>query len=129
MPAPNPRRDLVLKYLKHSFPHGTDFTAPDGTVYEYATVKKAVYSLRDNGPELLKILIYHMTTPLSRTRIAEEVGYDPSTIKRKLDIAADLIMQRLAHSDLPPEDLFTMRDSETGAINSSPFPVTFGRSW
>lgn len=125
MPAPNPRRDAVLKYLKHSFPHKVDFESSDGTVFPYLKVKEAVYSLKDNGPELLRILNYHMFTPLSRTRIAEEVGYDPSTIKRKLDLAADNIMQRLEHGDFPPEDLFTIRDVRTNEIKNSPFPVTF----
>lgn len=125
MPAPNPRRDALLKYLKHGFPHGNDFVASDSATYEYTKVKEAVYALKDNGPELLKILTYHMFSPLSRTRIAEEVGYDPSTIKRKLDLAADNVMQRLAHGNLPPEDLFSIRDPLTGEVRNSPFPVTF----
>lgn len=129
IPSPNPKRDLLLKYLRHAFPYGEDFTAYDGVVYPYEAVKEAVYSQRDNGPELLRILIFHMNTPLSRTRIAEEVGYDPSTVKRKLDIAADNIMQRLVHASLPPEDLFTIRIESTGEIIKTPFPITFQNNW
>lgn len=125
MPAPAPKIAKALSYLRHEFPYKEDFRSHDGTVYPYEQVKAAVYSLRDNSPEILKILNYHMYTNLPRTRIAEEVGYDPSTIKRKLDQAANCMMQRLVHGDFPPGDLFTNRNPVTGVMEKSAFPVTF----
>jgi DNA-directed RNA polymerase specialized sigma24 family protein len=127
MPAPNPRRDKVLKYLKTSFPHKEDLKL-EGKLYEYEKVKEVVYSLRDCNPDLLRILNYYMFHTLSRTRIADEVGYDASTVKRYLDKAADNIMQRLNHGDFPPEDLFEVRHPVTGAVEKRPFPKTCFRN-
>lgn len=70
-----------------------------------------------------------MFSPLPRTRIAEEVGFDPSTVKRKLDLAADCAMQRLQHGEFPPKDLFILRDPNTGEQEKSAFPKTFRNNW
>lgn len=121
MPAPNPKRDKVLKYLKSGFPHKDDLKLGE-QLYPYEKMYAAVYSLRDCNPELLRILNYYMFQALSRTRIADEVGFDASTIKRKLDIAADLIMQRVHHGDFPPGDLFEVRHPVTQATERRPFP-------
>lgn len=129
MPRPNPRRDCFLKHLRHEFPYKEDFIDHEGTIWPYDLVKEAVYSLKDNAPEILRVLNYHMFTPLPRTRIAEEVGFDPSTVKRKLDQAADNAMQRLRHGNFPPGDLFILRDPKTGLLEPSPFPKTFRNNW
>lgn len=129
MPSPDPRRDLLLKYLRNDFPYQRNFEDWNKKTYDYTEVKDAVYSLKDNNPEINRILTYHLYTRLPRTRIAEEVGFDPSTVKRKLDQAADLVMQRLAHEDFPPRDLFTIKDMHTEALRKSPFPVTFQKNW
>jgi hypothetical protein len=125
MPAPNPKRDKVLKYLRQSFPYKDALTSWDGRVYPYELVREAVYNLRDNGPEFLRVLHYYLFTPLSRTRIAEEVCYDASTVKRKLDIAADHIMQYLEHHDLPTHALFEVRDPDSREVEQRRFPKTF----
>jgi hypothetical protein len=128
MPSPNPRRDLLLKYLRHSFPYELDFKDWEGVVHPYQKVKDALYSIRDNNPEIVRIMTYHLYTRLPRTRVAEEVGYDPSTVKRKLDQGADLVMQRLSHEDFPPVNQFTIKDLNQRMYQSA-FPVTFHRSW
>lgn len=125
MPAPNPKRDKVLKYLRQSFPYKDPLTSWDGRVYSYELVREAVYNLRDNGPEFLRVLHYYLFTPLSRTRIAEEVCYDASTVKRKLDIAADHIMQYLEHHDFSNDAVFEVRDPDTKQVEHRRFPKTF----
>lgn len=126
MPAPNPRRDRVLKYLRHDFPHKATLRV-DSDEYDYDQVKEAVYKLKDNDPDLLRVLCYHLYTHLPRVRIAEEVGFDPSTVKRKLNKAVDAIMQRLVHYDFPPTNQYIYNDYDTGERIATTFPVTFNR--
>ena len=121
MPSPHPVHDKVLKGLKSAFPYKQPLHVL-GEVYPYEAVKEAVYGLKACDPHMLKILTYYLFTELSRTRIAEEVGFDSSTIKRCLSKCAGLIMQRLNHGDLPPEDLFHNRNPVTGVVTKSALP-------
>ena len=126
MPRPHPINDQVIKGLKTSFPFKQPLKVL-GEVYAYEDVKEAVYGLKACNPEMLKILTFHLMTDLSRARIAEEVGFDSSTVKRCLDKCSALIMQRLNHGDLPPADLFSNRNpvpDENGVheVTLSPFP-------
>jgi hypothetical protein len=125
MPAPNPKRDKVLKYLRQSFPYKETLTLWDGSSYPYDKVREAVDNLKHNGPEFLRILNYYLFTPLSRTRIADEVGFDASTVKRRLDIAADMIVQYLQHESVAPENLFEIYDYRTNTVKRHSFPKTF----
>ena len=121
MPKPDANRDRTLKYLRSEFPHKADLVL-GGRTYPYEDVRHALYSIKDTDPQLLKIFNYYAFSALSRTRIADEVGFDASTIKRRLNIVADLVMQKLNHSDLFPADLFENRHPVTGVNHPSSFP-------
>lgn len=126
MPSPDPIRNSVLKFLRASYPHKLDLVV-DGQAYPYADVKKAVDGLKDNDPLLLRILSSYMFTALSRAKAADAIGFDSSTLKRHLNKAADIIMQRLNHADMLPDDLFEIRDPRDNSISHSKFPKTVFR--
>jgi hypothetical protein len=124
MPAPNPRRGAFLKYLRESFPHKYDYVSPEETVYPYAQIKICIENLKDNDPQLLRVLWYHMHTRLPRTRAAEQLFMDPTTVKRKLDFACDLIMQFVEHQGLWPKGLFSVRKDD-GSLEIRDTAITF----
>jgi hypothetical protein len=125
MPAPNPKRAAFLKYLRESFPYKYDYTDPDGKVYTYARIKECIEKLKDNDPQLLRVLWYHMHTRLKRTRAAEQLFMDPTTVKRKLDVVCDVIMQFVEHQRMWPKGLFSIRKPD-GTIEERDTPVTYG---
>ncbi len=102
--------------------------ADEFEVFAYEDVKKAVFALRDNDPDILRILWYYIGTALSRTRIADEVDFDASTVKRKADRGIDLVLQKLRHGQLPPPDLFAVVDPKTQAVTRQPYPKTYHRA-
>lgn len=108
MPAPNPQYHALYNYLKKNFPYKEDLTL-DGETFPFAKVKEAVYSLKDCNPELLRVLNLYIFQALSRSRIAEEIGADPSTIRRSMDRCLQLVLCKLRFSDLFPDDLFQIR--------------------
>lgn len=114
MPGPNKIRDKVLKHLRLSYPYQLDLDMGDGNVYPYADVKAALAVLQDNGSDYVRVLRLYMFTPLSRTMIADMLDFDPSTVKRKLDRSADMIMQYLNHFDFGDQLLFPATDPNTG---------------
>lgn len=124
MPAPNPRRGSFLKYLREQFPYKLDYTDSDGQLFEYILVKECIERLKDNDPQLLRVLWYHMHTRLPRTRAAEQLFMDPTTVKRKLDVACDVIMQFVQHRNIWPKQLFQHRKAD-GSVELSDTAVTF----
>lgn len=97
MPKPHPIRDKFLKHLREKLAHDMPWVDVSG-VYTADEVRVAVKQVADTDPLLHKILYYYMNTRMPRMRIAEAVHYDSSTVKRKLDEAVDVILQRLKNS-------------------------------
>jgi hypothetical protein len=126
MPKPNPRRDVFLKFLRQSFPHKLDLEL-EGVTYPYAQVKDAVYGIRDNDPLLMRVLTSYLFTNMSRARSSDMLAMDPSTFKRRLDLLADLICQKLNHGDFPAADLFRVHDPRDNSIVFQAFPKTVFR--
>lgn len=133
MPRPNPIRNSVLKYLKSDFPYKLDLVVEgEKRPYAYDRVREAFEGFKDNDPIYYRILSTYCFTSLSRARAAEAIGFDSSTLKRYLDKAADIIMNRLNHAASLPADLFENRDPREhlpsyGTKTYSRFPKTVWR--
>lgn len=124
MPAPHPMRGSFLKYLRELFPYKQDYIDPNGKLYEYSKVRDCIEKLKDNDPQLLRVLWYHMHTRLPRTRAAEQLFMDPTTVKRKLDVACDVIMQFVEHQGIWPKGLFSVRKTD-GSVEDRDGAITY----
>lgn len=94
MPKPHPVRDKFLKYLKGPMAHDTPWVDVSG-IYFAAEVRKAIKKIAETDPLLHQIVDQYVRTRKPRMQIANSVSYDSSTVKRKLDEAADLILHNL----------------------------------
>lgn len=94
MPKPHPTRDKFLKYLRGPLAHDNPWVDVSG-VYLATEVRVAIKKLEASDPVLYKILNIYICTRNGRMEIAQKVDYDSSTVKRKLDQAADLVLQKL----------------------------------
>jgi predicted transcriptional regulator len=121
-PRPTAKRDAVLKYLRNEFPFQHDLRTADGKLYAYPKVREAFYSLTEelknpkpklgrsnseDGSQDAVLCVEHfatlscyMNTRLTRTRVAETVEFDQSTVKRKLDAVADKLLETLAEQEV-----------------------------
>lgn len=94
MPKPNPIRDKFLKYLRGNLAHDMPWYDVSG-IYFARDVRVAVKQVAHTDPMLYRILHAYITTRNSRMEIARAVSFDSSTVKRKLDEAADIVLQNL----------------------------------
>lgn len=105
MPAPDPIRDSVLKYLRFRYPYGEQLLLRDGRCYAYEDVKAAVSKLAADLPDdFMRVLVCFAWEPWERVTISAEVDFDSSTVKRKLDMIADMLMEHL--DDAPNNHVF-----------------------
>jgi hypothetical protein len=58
-------------------------------------VRAAIKKIAATDPILHQIIDQYVRTRKARMQIAQSVSYDSSTVKRKLDEAADLVMHNL----------------------------------
>lgn len=105
MPAPNPNRNHILKYLRYEFPHSKPLSDPgSGKIFTVQEVKAALLSLAKSDPGYHRILYLWYNGRSSRLQIAAAAGMDSSTVKRRMDASVDIILMYLLHPDLTPED-------------------------
>lgn len=101
MARPHSGHDHLLKYLKESFSWKEVYVAhPDGEEFSAEDVARALHYLSVANPEKYKILDLSISTGRSRSEISGSLHLDPSTIKRYLNQALDLIMIKLRYRDL-----------------------------
>lgn len=99
MPTPNQYRDTFVRYLRTAYPHGEPWIGPRG--YRTAEqVTDALDGLKRTDRLLFQILHLFTATHLTRRDVCKRVGYEYSTIKRKVDSAVDCVLNRLAHPEL-----------------------------
>ncbi len=110
-PLPIPSREIIfarnhfLDYLGEGYRNDLDYVDLTEGVLPRERVTFGIEHLQDNDPKFSKMIMYHINSTLPRTQIAYNTGADPSTVKRRMAYAADLIMQRARHSPaLDPVD-------------------------
>jgi hypothetical protein len=105
MPEPHKGRNKLLKYLRYEFPHSKSFIDPgSGETFTKIQIKEAIKKLIKTDPGHHRILYYWYNSRMSRLQIAAAAEMDSSTVKRKMDASADIILMHLLHSDLLPEE-------------------------
>ncbi len=121
--APIPSRENVfarnhfLTYLGSGYRNGEDYVDLRGEVLPRTRISYGIERLRDNDPKFSRMIQYHINSPLPRTQIAKSANADPSTVKRRMSYAADLVMQRARHSpELDPLDGVPVIYGEPGKL-------------
>lgn len=96
MPSPNPQRDSFLRYLREDFPLGEDWNGGGWAApCTKEQVREAIFRIKGGSPQLHGILWAFCYSGMSRGDIAERMGYESSTIKRKLDKACNIVLAYL----------------------------------
>lgn len=128
---PDRLREAVLKSLRVCFVKRLPLQLGD-QVFDFEDVRAAVEVLSNNGPDCVRVLRRYLSSQDSRATIAKRMVLDPSTVKRRLYVSVNMIMQYLYHYDFENEPLFAVTDPDTGegvrngqVITRSPLPVAF----
>lgn len=110
--APHLIRSSLLKYIRHGFAYGLDWTHPlTGTTYEYGDVRQALEYYQKLNRENYKALWALWHTGQSRSWIAEKFCYSGSSIRRRWDKAIDSLLVFLDFPTLKPEDMIEFYES------------------
>lgn len=125
MPAPNPVTTSFKSYLKTQFCMptrppwlytGKDYEGnPLSVNVPYDAVKEAIRKMSLTDPMLYRMLEYAWKTNRTWDDIADAFYVDPSTVRRRVDRAIQIVFAWIQHGDLcldnelPPVDL-VMKD-------------------
>jgi hypothetical protein len=115
MAKPHIGIDSFTNYLSKGFPWKETWvispSGPEDETLEFTSteVKEAIVRLKRTDPYLHKLLAYRWLTKRTRNDIANSQYMDPSTLKRKWDVAINIIVNYLinkeAAADLDPIDI------------------------
>jgi DNA-binding NarL/FixJ family response regulator len=107
MARPHSGHDYFLRYLKDGFSWKQTYVAiPDGEEFSAEKVAQALSYLKSANPTKYRILDLSISTGRSRSEISGSLHLDPSTIKRYLNQALDLIMLKLRYENLISDKYF-----------------------
>lgn len=92
-------RQEFVKYMRTGYAYGETWSDKWG-VHSSEDIRESVKRLAETDPVLYRILNLYTLSRMSRHRISVRIGYDYSTVKRKLDQAIDIILTMLANIEI-----------------------------
>ena len=101
MAIAHPGLNSLTRYLKTGFPWKEDWEC-DSTkeTFTYEEVRSALFKLKEEYPDLYKLLGYRWLSNRSRNDIADKQHIDASTLKRSWDRIMNVLKIYLSHPSL-----------------------------
>lgn len=97
----HPGLSQFTEYLRRKFPWKENFECEMvNETFTYEEVKQALRHLKTTDPALHRILEYRALSNRSRWDIAEALYIDSSTLKRKWNVAMNIMMNWLLHGSM-----------------------------
>jgi hypothetical protein len=92
-------RQEFVKYMRTGYAYGEEWTDLWGT-HSSTDIRESIKRLSETDPMLYRVFNLYTLSRMSRHRIAVRLGYDYSTVKRKLDQAIDIVLTMLANLEI-----------------------------